>query len=968
MSYAVLRMAAASLSTAPRLSAMSSPTTSRSMILTSNHSGVLSGRLSSFMPGASSIAPYSSLVPSLDSPEDEPLEYTLSRRHPYGQNDSWQQRAASPLLSQQSTQTTLPSRWSRIYSLNTQRPYHVGSFGSSSSHRFPAKDPAEPTTGVDKETSKAQKKSTLEEEETALIQEESSEESKEKSFKSKLKELPATLMALTPAKVWSGLKTVPGKIRAELHHFWVGTKLLGLNVRTAYRVVRRILDGKQITRREQRLLKMTVADVFRMVPLIIFFVIPLLEFALPFVLMIFPEMLPSTFQDALKKVETRKKQLKVKLEVAKFLQETATELAPTNKHSRAAQEAFATMMTKVRAGEILSADEIVGVAKHFKDEVTLDQLGREQLVALCRLLNQKPFGTTGFLRYRLKRVVQDLKKDDRLIAEEGVKELNLEELQQACQARGMRSLNLSANSMRKQLEQWLELSLHRDVPISLLIMSRAFLLTARERKPAKVAEELQEIMSTLPEGLLEEVELELDGANNDRKLEVLKHHLEQLAEDIEEEPDTQKLIDREKREASSTAQRLGEMISSLSADSALAKERAEIDRLREEKEEFAAQRAKEAAEKEAQEAQEAQERALAEAAAEAEARLVAAQEAAEQKLTGETDGKATSAAKSEEKAARDLAAKEEKLVLSDEPKQEQQQQQQQLSDEPKQQQEQQQQQAGDDKQEQKQQKRTDSAAAADDKASEVTSLATETEEVAVTERTSGEEVAVLDAEAAAEAAESLSAEELARQQQEEEQRAKKKRETATTRLSTRVDKMLASLVSDLSEAEAELGESFHLLDLDHDGVITVNELEGVLSYLKEIPSESELADVLSRLDPDSDGKISLEEMARLAESGNAGDVKLVQMMAELSKMKDANAAAIQAEKLKDAKLKASSSSSSPDTAEPAATLPADASKIATPVSKVVSTAAQKKKQPKKKQKKQNREQKESTAPAASSKA
>eukprot|EP00007_Cunea_sp_BSH-02190019_P001123 CAMPEP_0174236350 /NCGR_PEP_ID=MMETSP0417-20130205/5506_1 /TAXON_ID=242541 /ORGANISM="Mayorella sp, Strain BSH-02190019" /LENGTH=893 /DNA_ID=CAMNT_0015314973 /DNA_START=110 /DNA_END=2788 /DNA_ORIENTATION=- len=892
MSYAVLRMAAASLSTAPRLSAMSSPTTSRSMILTSNHSGVLSGRLSSFMPGASSIAPYSSLVPSLDSPEDEPLEYTLSRRHPYGQNDSWQQRAASPLLSQQSTQTTLPSRWSRIYSLNTQRPYHVGSFGSSSSHRFPAKDPAEPTTGVDKETSKAQKKSTLEEEETALIQEESSEESKEKSFKSKLKELPATLMALTPAKVWSGLKTVPGKIRAELHHFWVGTKLLGLNVRTAYRVVRRILDGKQITRREQRLLKMTVADVFRMVPLIIFFVIPLLEFALPFVLMIFPEMLPSTFQDALKKVETRKKQLKVKLEVAKFLQETATELAPTNKHSRAAQEAFATMMTKVRAGEILSADEIVGVAKHFKDEVTLDQLGREQLVALCRLLNQKPFGTTGFLRYRLKRVVQDLKKDDRLIAEEGVKELNLEELQQACQARGMRSLNLSANSMRKQLEQWLELSLHRDVPISLLIMSRAFLLTARERKPAKVAEELQEIMSTLPEGLLEEVELELDGANNDRKLEVLKHHLEQLAEDIEEEPDTQKLIDREKREASSTAQRLGEMISSLSADSALAKERAEIDRLREEKEEFAAQRAKEAAEKEAQEAQE---RALAEAAAEAEARLVAAQEAAEQKLTGETDGKATSAAKSEEKAARDLAAKEEKLVLSDEPKQEQQQQQQQ---------------AGDDKQEQKQQKRTDSAAAADDKASEVTSLATETEEVAVTERTSGEEVAVLDAEAAAEAAESLSAEELARQQQEEEQRAKKKRETATTRLSTRVDKMLASLVSDLSEAEAELGESFHLLDLDHDGVITVNELEGVLSYLKEIPSESELADVLSRLDPDSDGKISLEEMARLAESGNAGDVKLVQMMAELSKMKDANAAAIQAEKLKDAKLKASSSSSS----------------------------------------------------------
>lgn len=45
-----------------------------------------------------------------------------------------------------------------------------------------------------------------------------------------------------------------------------------------------------------------------------------MELALPLLLKLFPNMLPSTFEDKLKKEEEVKKRLVIKMEVAKFLQ------------------------------------------------------------------------------------------------------------------------------------------------------------------------------------------------------------------------------------------------------------------------------------------------------------------------------------------------------------------------------------------------------------------------------------------------------------------------------------------------------------------------------------------------------------------------------------------------------------------------------------------------------------------------
>lgn len=73
-----------------------------------------------------------------------------------------------------------------------------------------------------------------------------------------------------------------------------------------------------------------------------------------------------------------------------------------------------------------------------------------------------------------------IKQDDNEIEQEGLENLSEDELRSACRARGMRAPfgEAAAAFMRRQMQDWLDLSLHRGLPSSLLLMSRAFTITA----------------------------------------------------------------------------------------------------------------------------------------------------------------------------------------------------------------------------------------------------------------------------------------------------------------------------------------------------------------------------------------------------------------------------------------------------------------------------------------------------------
>ncbi|XP_029367040.1 LETM1 domain-containing protein LETM2, mitochondrial [Echeneis naucrates] len=276
-------------------------------------------------------------------------------------------------------------------------------------------------------------------------------------------------------------KSLYVKIVDELKHYYNGFRLLGIDIKTAGRMVWRLLHGQVLTRRERRRLMRTCADLFRLVPFMVFIIVPFMEFLLPVFLKLFPEMLPSTFETESKKEEKQKKGLAAKLELAKFLQETIAEMARRNKAKAQTDDEtqrFSTYVQKVRrTGEQPTIKDIVRFSKLFEDELTLEHLERPQLVALCKLLELQPIGTNNLLRFQLMMQLRTIKSDDEMIAAEGVAAMSVSELQAACRSRGMRSLGITTDQLRQQLQQWLDLHLKENVPPSLLLLSRAMYLT-----------------------------------------------------------------------------------------------------------------------------------------------------------------------------------------------------------------------------------------------------------------------------------------------------------------------------------------------------------------------------------------------------------------------------------------------------------------------------------------------------------
>uniref|UniRef100_A0A803T649 Mitochondrial proton/calcium exchanger protein n=1 Tax=Anolis carolinensis TaxID=28377 RepID=A0A803T649_ANOCA len=313
-------------------------------------------------------------------------------------------------------------------------------------------------------------------------------------------------------------KSLGQRIVDELKHYYHGFWLLWIDTKIAARMLWQILHGNTLSRRERRQFLRICADLFRLVPFLVFVVVPFMEFLLPVALKLFPGMLPSTFETKSKKEERLKKELRVKLEVAKFLQDTIEEIALKNKAAKGnATKDFSTFFQKIReTGERPSNEEILRFSKLFEDELTLDNLTRPQLVALCKLLELQSIGTNNFLRFQLIMKLRSIRADDKLIAEEGVDSLTVKELQAACRARGMRALGVTEDRLKEQLKQWLDLHLNQEIPTSLLILSRAMYLP----DTLSPADQLKTTLQTLPESVAKEAQVkaaEVEGEKVDNK-------------------------------------------------------------------------------------------------------------------------------------------------------------------------------------------------------------------------------------------------------------------------------------------------------------------------------------------------------------------------------------------------------------------------------------------------------------------
>lgn len=334
------------------------------------------------------------------------------------------------------------------------------------------------------------------------------------------------------------------EFKSTMQHYWLGSKLLWADIRISLKLLHKLASGKSLSRRERQQLTRTTADIFRLVPVAVFVIVPFMEFLLPVFLKLFPNMLPSTFQDKMKEQEALKRRLNARIEYAKFLQETVKEMAKEVQDSRSGEirqtaEDLDDFMNKVRRGFKVSNEEILGFAKLFNDELTLDNISRPRLVNMCKYMGINPFGTDAYLRHMLRKRLQKIKEDDKMIQAEGVESLSEEELRQACRERGMLGL-VSVDEMRQQLWDWLDLSLNHSVPSSLLILSRAFSVSGK----VKPEEAVQATLSSLPDEVVDTVGVtalpsEDSVAERRRKLEFLEMQEELIKEEEEKEEEEQ---------------------------------------------------------------------------------------------------------------------------------------------------------------------------------------------------------------------------------------------------------------------------------------------------------------------------------------------------------------------------------------------------------------------------------------------
>ena len=264
-------------------------------------------------------------------------------------------------------------------------------------------------------------------------------------------------------------------------HLYHGMRLLAINTKIAARLKSKVIRGQQLTRRERQLLERTARDLIRMVPFSLFIIIPGAEILLPVALMMFPDLVPSTFST---REQTRKKQIIDNLKKGSWTR-------------RVFEHQFARIiisegydlyssswgiLKRVGKGDIVNADDIRELSVHYKPGKKLDlkNLPSWVLRDIARVMGIYNPIVGAILPKRLydarllcniEQLFEQFQTDDKCLVEAGLENLNEEELELENVKRNMRWFG-PASALRLQLKHWCEISLSEDIPTHILAFIR----------------------------------------------------------------------------------------------------------------------------------------------------------------------------------------------------------------------------------------------------------------------------------------------------------------------------------------------------------------------------------------------------------------------------------------------------------------------------------------------------------------
>ncbi|CEP60361.1 ribosome-binding protein MDM38 LALA0_S01e08966g [Lachancea lanzarotensis] len=386
-----------------------------------------------------------------------------------------------------------------------------------------------------------------------------SETVKENVAEAKAEEQKKATSSPPPAKAKSK-EPLMQRIKHEIRHYVNGTKLLGYEIKISTKLLVKLVEGYELSRREKNQLKRTMGDVFRLVPFSAFLIVPFAELLLPVALKIFPNLLPSTYESGSAKQLKKQKLNDIREKTSNFLQETIEESSLISYNSIESVEKkkkFLNFFKKLNSPKdgnenVFTHDEILAVAQMFKNDSVLDNLSRPQLVAIAKYMSLRPFGNDNMLRYQIRYNLKTIMEDDKIIDYEGAESLSNEELYQTCISRGIKTFGVKREDLIENMNMWLELRLRHKVPSVLLILSSAYTfgglqqqdINAHSTSAQKVDDtKFSELMDFYYDGILQVLSSIPDPVYNVAKLDVSesKEQKQQIpAEEEKPAPSAQK--------------------------------------------------------------------------------------------------------------------------------------------------------------------------------------------------------------------------------------------------------------------------------------------------------------------------------------------------------------------------------------------------------------------------------------------
>eukprot|EP00923_Selenidium_pygospionis_P055434 GHVN01096595.1.p1 GENE.GHVN01096595.1~~GHVN01096595.1.p1 ORF type:complete len:609 (+),score=61.89 GHVN01096595.1:1115-2941(+) len=273
--------------------------------------------------------------------------------------------------------------------------------------------------------------------------------------------------------------------------FATGCKKFSVNAKISWSLLRRKMRGERLSLREHKLLVRTTLDLMKLIPFSILFLIPLGELAIPVLLRCYPNMIPSTFSFKEKDASYKNRKAEARKELAGFFHEVVDERTKQSLERNLRDLNAKTQMLREFQNIVLllstfpSLEVTLGFAQLFKDEFKLETMPLDGLKVIARCLGLSPGYLHAQVVIQLRRHIARILREDKMIKREGVESLHREELVEACKARMMKSHGISDDQMRDQMQQWLELSAHAQIPPLLLLWAGSVTMT---RSPVPIEE------------------------------------------------------------------------------------------------------------------------------------------------------------------------------------------------------------------------------------------------------------------------------------------------------------------------------------------------------------------------------------------------------------------------------------------------------------------------------------------------